>query len=556
MMQHEPNGTFLKSFDMKVAAKVIQLISSGIYRTPANAVKELISNSFDADATRVDIILRADYKKQKVAELVMEDNGSGLTSGDFEFSMTHIGSSLKVLGEATTSRGRPVIGRIGIGMLSVGQATNKFSFVSTTEDGKGIRAEIDLSPYYDQLLMVESLDELNIGNVKLFELDNPSKKTMTKIALRELKNPFSRLLTWKLGRGKNFDFDENPSYEEFVRWIDTQEIKRLDELSPFNKFMFELGLLAPVRYLPEGPIRRVKSKVLDKIKKRLEDYDFHVYVNGVEIFKPILFPHKSDSSALTEEESCKIYEKEFDVEVDDRKISAKCYYYHQAVRILPYELRGVLLRVKNVGIGSYENAFSKIASESPVVLHQLTGELYVDEGLDDALNVDRNSFFESDEAYQRLWLEVLAWVNPDHLPAGVREYISPAEFPVSYDIRRRLESRRKARRRLKANSEKTRREESLKKNLKEILSLSHYPCLRAPELEILTIPKSRLNATLRTVKDRTSVTVTLDRKYPQTIQDLLILFLVAHRVALETSRITVPDFEDTFTKILKRLRFS
>jgi len=43
------------------------------------------------------------------------------------------------------------------------------------------------------------------------------------------------------------------------------------------------------------------------------------------------------------------------------------------MRIIPYELRGLLLRVKNVGIGTYENNFSKIASESPVVLHQLTG---------------------------------------------------------------------------------------------------------------------------------------------------------------------------------------
>ena len=46
--QKEPNME-----KINVSAKIIADISSGIYRTPANALKELISNSFDADATSV-----------------------------------------------------------------------------------------------------------------------------------------------------------------------------------------------------------------------------------------------------------------------------------------------------------------------------------------------------------------------------------------------------------------------------------------------------------------------------------------------------------------------
>jgi len=548
MMQPETKEVFIKQIDMMVAAKIIQLVASGIYRTPANALKELISNAFDADATRVDISLDVDEEHEKVNAIVVKDNGLGINSSDFAFSMTHIGVSLKKMEGTTTKMGRPIIGRIGIGLLSVGQATNKFEFLSATSDGIGMRAEVDLSPYYDAITMTESLDTLKIGNIRLFQSENPSKDHYTKITLGELKEPFVRGLVGKSGYRKNFDFARNPSYEAFVKWLDENEIKRLDEISPFNRFMFELGLLTPVRYLPYGPVRGATTPVLTKIKKRLESYDFHLYVNGVEIFKPILFPHVSDMSLLGKE-PYKVYEKELDITFDNRRIIANCYYYHQDVRIIPYELRGLLLRVKNVGIGTYENNFSKIASESPVVLHQLTGELYVDEGLDTALNIDRNSFFESDEAYQRLWLEVLAWVNPEQLPEEALKYVGPAEHPVSRDIRRRLDFIRKE----KKKERGARARQFLIKKLARIISRVGYPIDHPPELKIVIDPKSKLQANISIEKQRPLVTVTLDRKYAEIVQNVLVLLLTAQKIAITVSKGSTQEFENVFSTILKEI---
>ena len=39
--------------EINAAARIIGDISTGIYRSPANALKELVSNSFDAGATEV-----------------------------------------------------------------------------------------------------------------------------------------------------------------------------------------------------------------------------------------------------------------------------------------------------------------------------------------------------------------------------------------------------------------------------------------------------------------------------------------------------------------------
>ncbi|MGA3297674.1 MAG: hypothetical protein ABSD41_09510 [Candidatus Bathyarchaeia archaeon] len=44
----------------------------------------------------------------------------------------------------------------------------------------------------------------------------------------------------------------------------------------------------------------------------------------------------------------------------------------------------------------------RILTESPIITFQVSGELYIDQGLDDALNIDRNSFFEASPSFQKL----------------------------------------------------------------------------------------------------------------------------------------------------------
>jgi len=550
-MPPEESEVFVKQIDMMVAAKIIQLVASGIYRTPANALKELISNAFDADAPRVDVSLEIDEQNEKVNRIVIKDTGLGINSGDFAFSMTHIGVSLKRTEGTVTKKRRPIIGRIGIGLLSVGQATNRFEFVSSTPDGLGMRAEIDLKPYYDAITMTESLDTLKIGNVKLYRFENPSRESYTRITLSDLKDPFARGLVGKTGYRESFDFKKHPSYGEFVEWLDEKGIKRLDEISPFDQFMFEIGLLTPVRYLPDGPVKGTRTPILSKIKNRLEGYDFHLYVNNVEIFKPILYPHKSDLP-LPGKEPYKVYEKEFDLKLGDRRISAMCYYYHQDVRIVPYELRGLLLRVKNVGIGTYENSFSKLASENPVILNQLTGELYIDEGLDTALNIDRNSFFESDEAYQRLWLEILAWINPEQIPREALRYVKPEIHPVERDIRRRLDLIRRNRK----NEKNTQAREHLTEKLAQIISLGGLPTGTPPELTIQIDPGSKPHVDIRTEGQTTLITMISNRRYSAAILNILVLFLTTQKVAMIASKGSLERFESIFSTILREVRIT
>ena len=78
------------------------------------------------------------------------------------------------------------------------------------------------------------------------------------------------------------------------------------------------------------------------------------------------------------------------------------YVYHQNVRILPHEYRGILFRVYNVAIGDYFKDELRLYSEDPVVLHQTIVEIYLDKGFQTIVNLDRESLFEGARTYQYL----------------------------------------------------------------------------------------------------------------------------------------------------------
>ena len=538
--------TVVKRLDMRVAAKVLQQLASGIYRSPAGSIKELVSNSFDADAKRVDIKIQIDERQRKVDKIVVKDRGCGMDFAEFEWFSTHIGTSLKRTQGDTTPGGRPIIGKIGIGLLSVGNATNRFTVWSAKENDDHImKADVDLSPYYDKILQVESLDELKIGNVTLSRVNRTPDHPFTEVEFSEVKDPFSRDLASKAA-DEYYEFDwNNSTYQKFVEWLDARKITRIESLSGLSRFMFDLGLLAPTPYLPGGPVRGYQDDpAVRNLTSRLTGYDFHVFVNDIEVFKPVLFPHASDRLAQKGVQY-KVYPIGIDTKLPDgRALSATGYYYHQVKRIVPSNLRGVLLRVTNVGIGSYENSFAKIYSQSPVILHQLTGELYVDKGLDSALNIDRGSFFESDEAYQRLWIEVFARLSPEPLPALIAKQVGKRE-PIGRDIKKRLEAgRRQAREKKHLEARDT-----LAHKMSELLHQCGFPEVTARSLDIKFTHGSIPKLSIESRRTSSQVKVILPHRLSEpALSDTILLLSV---IELSLRRRSASEIEQRARSLLR-----
>ncbi len=267
--EHESRSIPIKG-QINVSVKIIAAISSGIYRTPAGALKELISNSFDAAADTV--IITTNYPKFDF--FTISDNGSGMNSDEFEKIMSRIGGSDKRTSEGDTPgfniMGRPIIGKIGIGLLAVAQICRKFTVISSTIDkAERFEATIDLNQFHDEDAYKKHFygEGVTIGKYDLYtEIEEQVNTSYTRIILEEMHEGFTnRLLdsTNKRFKGRNgFEaLDPNQrTAEELVRWMENRKLK---DQSEYTKLIWELAIVCPVPYLEEGPV--LKSKTIEPI---------------------------------------------------------------------------------------------------------------------------------------------------------------------------------------------------------------------------------------------------------------------------------------------------
>src|SRR5436190_23977853 len=71
--------------------RVLARITDGIYRQPSSALRELISNAYDADAREVAILSDA----PRFSSIIVRDDGLGLSSASLAHLIKNIGGSAK-----------------------------------------------------------------------------------------------------------------------------------------------------------------------------------------------------------------------------------------------------------------------------------------------------------------------------------------------------------------------------------------------------------------------------------------------------------------------------
>jgi hypothetical protein len=76
--------------------RVIARVTDGIYRQPGSAIRELIANAYDADATWVSVKTDA----PEFSRITIEDNGTGMTPDTVIHLLHNIGGSAKRTGSS------------------------------------------------------------------------------------------------------------------------------------------------------------------------------------------------------------------------------------------------------------------------------------------------------------------------------------------------------------------------------------------------------------------------------------------------------------------------
>ena len=102
---------------LKFHGRIIDQLGSQTYQSPVASMAELIANAWDADATKVDIMLPENIRDG--AEITIADNGTGLSFQECEERYLNIGFCRRgKKAVAHTSGGRTVLGRKGIGKFA------------------------------------------------------------------------------------------------------------------------------------------------------------------------------------------------------------------------------------------------------------------------------------------------------------------------------------------------------------------------------------------------------------------------------------------------------
>lgn len=187
--------------------RVLARITDGIYRQPASALRELIANSYDADASNV--YIQTDFPR--FSKISVRDDGNGLTVDGLANLIHHIGGSPKrtkagvglgVVNKNDSSLspgGRRLIGKIGIGLFSVAQLTRHFQIITKTKGSEHrLVAEVMLKTYTeDDLATLSKQDrvtfETGIVRIQAFPAENKDTHG-TEILLLDLRQQTKELL--------------------------------------------------------------------------------------------------------------------------------------------------------------------------------------------------------------------------------------------------------------------------------------------------------------------------------------------------------------------------
>ncbi len=399
-------------------------LSQGLYRSTATAFKELVSNAYDADAT----VVRIDTNYPVFDFISCADNGIGMSLEQFLrfFSKEGIGSCIKRKhGKDTTDTyKRPIIGRLGIGMLAIGQLCPSFRIESHYKDengeGKAYRAEIVLSdvsiPDREEIIRNDDTEtkEIEVGTWVYEPIDYDETQRGFHIYSSDVRNTFKREMKSSIGKKElqRISFSLSDLHSEFY----DKSKKSIRDCKPYLETIWELAILCPLPYYGnkgEYPInstcftsKESKSgefeQAIQFIRHRQQQFlndKFRVVFDGIELRRHVQLP--TEKAAIP-----KLYFIEFGDDVFGSRLKFSGYLFAQVPNaIKPLELNGVQIRLRGVGIGGYDSTFLRYYREIETIRSRwVSGEIFVDEGLESALNIDRDSFNEHDEHFKKLQL--------------------------------------------------------------------------------------------------------------------------------------------------------
>ena len=490
LKERQASGQKTKT-ELKTDERVLARVTDGIYRQPASALRELISNAYDADASYVRITTDA----PRFDSITVSDDGAGLTLGALANLVHHIGGSSKRTNEGASfgvtkegdplhsPGGRKLIGKIGIGLFAVAQLTRHFQII-TKRKGEKFRhiADVTLKIYSESL----DIGERTSGEVVIWSEAAKDKNSHgTDIVLMGLKEYTREILQskerWIRPEGRTDEktkwkppafhigvseysadmkmekrvespavpWSPNDSSETKFEKLHTAVLEQvgtsrsdpaLNELfDNYFQTIWNLALSSPIDYVHRDPfsmrpsdgvqfykLSNVPRGQAADLKFRSDnssvgtaaklasvgDTGFDVFIDDIRLKRPVSYQNlpQSTTAAWTTPlmfvGQCRQDLSDLPEDVTGGRTIAFQAYLFWAPKIVPKENNGVMVRINGASGTLFDDRFMRYEVSEQTRLRQITAEIFVEEGVDAALNIDRESFNFSHPHYQFMarWL--------------------------------------------------------------------------------------------------------------------------------------------------------
>ena len=466
--------------------RVLARVTDGVYRQPGSAIRELVSNAYDADAKQV--VIKTD--RPRFRTLSVEDDGMGMTPPALAHLVHHIGGSAKRsregagLGIASPSdptrspSGRRLIGKIGIGLFSVSQLTHRFQIITKTA-GDRFRtiAVVVLRQYSDESAPTpDEQGQHESGLVTIWRepatdtdshgttiiLTDIRPQTRDTLQSRDLWEAIDaddapapaeakdvRRPEFHIGRVRPDDADvlqigggghnslpwsrdDRPwdAFEKLVKAV-WQQVDRgtpnpkLEGIFDYYlQMVWQLSLAIPAPYVSGNPFNLPLQDKLslfelpqsssatpakfeltndETIRERKSigsaaevGSDFTVLVDDLWLARPLRFVDLPRTSHAVKKPILVVgrCREEFDgvpPELTGGPLEFEAYLMW-APKIAPTEHQGVLVRIHGSSGTLFDPTFLRYQVSEQTRLRQISCEIFVSEGLEAALNIDRESF--------------------------------------------------------------------------------------------------------------------------------------------------------------------
>jgi hypothetical protein len=346
-----------------VDKRIVKILSEATYEDFPNALRELIVNSYDADASQVNINIDLDKEI-----ITISDNGWGMADQDFNHYLKIAAEPQRI---KSTPSGRIRIGKFGVGFVSVFPFFKSYSIEATKKNSTEILyAKIPCSEYFsgDETFQLEdiSVQGGTKNDSKAFNL------SYTKVTL----SGFTKLCKRFFSTTHNYQ----PRKNSILR------------LNGIEKLKWKLNEDLPIKY--------ENNKFPEVFKYFSPNLSFDVFLNGLQLFRNIY--------------GNQILESNIGKPLSVGKIKYQYFIATSKTAVKPFEGKYLKIRNLNVGVGSRTNfGLGTEVGGARSRLHQLTGEIHILEGLNELITVSRDNFnFDPDyEELKEFFIKKLAYFS-------------------------------------------------------------------------------------------------------------------------------------------------